>query len=115
MDPISNVDQIVLILRQRLLERARTSAGRRNSSQEGARGIHARTSIQELAAVESIDDRQLKRALIQGILTEQLGSALINEAKFQQVVDRVTDTIEADAQGSSLLSGLVTELRAQAR
>lgn len=115
MEPISNVDQIVLVLRQRLLERAKSAGGR--SEQKGAtsREADGRTGIEALAAVESIDDRQLKRALIQRLLTEQLGPALINEAKFQQVVDRVTDTIEADPQGSGLLSDLVTELRAQAR
>ena len=115
MDPISSVDQIVLVLRQRLLEREKTAGGRRSEQKQQAKGLDGRVQVQALAAVESIDDRQLKRALIQGILTEQLGEELINEAKFQQVVDRVTDTIEADVQGSALLSGLVAELRAQAR
>jgi hypothetical protein len=117
MDPISNVDRLVLVLRQRLLEQGRTaSAGRKGVKAQfdlgpptGLDQVHA------LAAVDDVDDRQLGRALIQSILTDHFGSAMLNEAKFQQVVDRVTDTLKRDPQLSDLFTRVVGELRQSAR
>src|SRR5690242_7816440 len=98
MDPISNVDRLVLLLRQRLAERSRLAGSARVAVRPGApeRPPSGIDNVQALAAVEGVDDRQLRRALIQNILADQLGPKLINDAKFQQVVDRVTETIEAD-------------------
>ena len=119
MEPISSTDRLVLILREKLAERARLAgAPASRASQavrpagEAATGIN---SVHALAAVEGIDDHQLGRALIQSILSEELGPDLINEAKFQQVVDRVTDALEAEPSSSRLLTRMLAELRASAR
>lgn len=117
MDPISNVDRLVLLLRQRLLERSKTGPAARGGpkSETADRATTGLDHIHALAAVDGVDDRQLSRALIQNILADQFGGNLINDAKFQQVVDRVTETIEADGGASKLLTRLVSELRASAR
>lgn len=118
MDPISNVDRLVFLLRQRLQERARTETvakGARKPASRESESPLGLDKLQALAAVDGIDDRQFRRALIQNILTDQLGAKLINEAKFQQVVDRVTETLEDDPNASRLLNRIVGELRAQAR
>lgn len=114
MDPVSNVDRLVLLLRQRLMERSKSEPARKagKAAERHAGGLD---SVQALAAVENVDDRQLRRALIQNLLAEQFGAGVINEAKFQQVVDRVTETLEADTAAAGLLSRVVTELRASAR
>lgn len=115
MDPISNVDRLVLILRQRLQERAKANASRserrERSEQEPATGLD---NVQAMAAVEGVDDRQLGRALIQSILADHFGPEMLNEAKFQQVVDRVTEAIGEDEGGAQLLSRMVGELRTSA-
>ncbi|MDO8380135.1 hypothetical protein [Phenylobacterium sp.] len=115
MDPISNVDQLVLLLRQRLLERSKShgvTARRRSSSEQPASPLE---NVQALAGVDGVEERQLRRAFIQSILVDQLDARLINDAKFQQVVDRVTDALDDDAGSSRLLTRLVGELRASAR
>jgi hypothetical protein len=113
MDPISGSDQLVLLLRQKLLERARTSAPGRTNSKLSAPSSAAiePNVVQALAALEGADERSLRRALIQFILADQLGASLINDAQFQQVVSRVTDAIEEDPQTADLLSRVVEDLR----
>ena len=117
MEPISNVDRLVLLLRQRLNERAKTASSARKEVKQGAasRPAEGRGGIEALAEVEDIDDRQFGRALIQNLLKEQFGEAVINAARFQQVVDRVTETLERDDAGAKLLSRVVSELRVAAR
>lgn len=116
MDPISNVDSLVLLLRQRLAERSRASRG----TAEPKSAATERTGppvdgVYALAGLESVDDRQLKRALVQNLLVDHFGTSLINDAKFQQMVDRVTETIDGEPGSSHLLSRVVGELRASAR
>ena len=71
-------------------------------------------NLQALAAVDGVEDRQLGRALIQRILSEELGSDLMNEAKFQLVVDQVTDALRSEPATAGLLSRILGELRAAA-
>ena len=49
------------------------------------------------------------------LFRSHFGAHLINQPEFQQVVDRVTNTLQDDAQGSALLSRLTRDLRAAAR
>jgi len=112
MDPISNVDQLVLLLRQRLLERTRAErTGRKPATQKPARQPAALDAVHVLAALDGADDQQLERALIQTLLAEQLGRQMLNDARFQLVVDQVTETLRQDANGKALLSRLTGELR----
>lgn len=114
MEPISNVDRLVLLLRQRLQERERAkgvpkTAGRKP---QGSGGVEA---ARALAAIGDVDERHLRRALIQGLLSDQFGQGVVNDAKFQQVVDRVVDAIEGDEHGRALLDRISQEMRAAAR
>ncbi len=110
MDPISQVDQLALILRQRILDQSKPRSARRKASDTGTRSSWV-ASLKALAATETVDDRQLRRALIQNILAEQFGRDLVNETKFQQVVERVVETLEADTSGAILMARCVAELR----
>lgn len=115
MDPVSNVDQLVLLLRQRLLERSKTQGAasvRRSATNTPANPLD---SVQALAAVEGLEERDLQRAFVQSLLTEQFDRRLINDARFQQVVDRVTDALGEDEGTSRLLGRMMDELRASAR
>lgn len=110
MDPISQVDQLALILRQRILDQSKTRSARRKGSGGETRSSWV-ASLKTLAAADAVDDHQLRRALIQNILAEQFGRGLVNETKFQQVVERVVETLEADSSGSILMARCVAELR----
>jgi len=110
MDPISQVDQLAMILRQRILDRSKTRAAKGKPA-----GAETRSSwvanLKALAATETVSDHQLRRALVQTILADQLGHELLNEIKFQQIVERVTEALEGDKSGVTLLNRCVSELR----
>jgi methylmalonyl-CoA mutase cobalamin-binding subunit len=112
-NPVSNVDRLVLLLRERLSERAKAArAGA--SSRGGARRTTPAETVRALAGVEGMDERHLRRALVQNLLLESFGEKVVYDAQFQQVIERVTQTIEADPSGANLLQRLVRELKEEA-
>ena len=114
MDPVSNVDRLVVILRQRLESRAKGAAAGRSAG--AANGPTAKTSnLRALAALEGVDDQVLGRTLIESILTEAFGADLLNDAKFQQVVDRVSQAIAQEDEGRVLLLGVSEAVRQSGR
>jgi hypothetical protein len=115
MNPTSSVDRLVLLLRERLSERAKAARGgaARRGTADAPRTTPADT-IRALAAVEGMDERHLRRALIQNLLLESFGEKVAYDAQFQQVIERVTQTIEADPKGMDLLRRLVRELKEEA-
>lgn len=115
MDPVSNVDRLVLLLRQRLQERDRTRGPARKADARAQQAAGGLAAAQALAALEEVDERQLRRALIQGLLADQLGPDLLNAPRFQQVVDRVVGALEADEGGAALLDRITREMRAAGR
>jgi hypothetical protein len=117
MDPVSNANRIAMMLRARLQERAKAGAGGRASKADtkGSGETVRKGAMRSAEAIEGLGDRRLKRALIEDILTDQFGTALVNDAQFQQVVDQVTDAIEADAEGAAIFSRVVDDLRAGSR
>lgn len=110
MDPISQVDQLAIILRQRILDHSKTRSSKRKPRETETRSSWV-SSLKALAATKGVDDHQLRRALIQNILAEQLGRGLINETKFQQIVERVVETLQADDTYAGLMAQCVAELR----
>jgi len=111
MDPISNADRLVMLLKQKLQERSKaTAAGRPGGKAKANTIAPAPTSAAEaLAAIDGADERTIRRAF--NLLADQLGPELINDAQFQQIVSRVTEAIEEDADASQLLSRLISDLR----
>ncbi|HEY9219047.1 MAG TPA: hypothetical protein VIO94_13425 [Phenylobacterium sp.] len=108
MTRVQNIDQLVLVLRQRLLQQ---TAGTKRSQTTQRRSPRSPQAIEALAASEGLDDRPLRRAVIQDILAEQFGRELLNQPQFQLVVDRVAATLEDDPNGAQLLNSVIRELR----
>ena len=113
MPPVSNIDRLVLILRQKLSARRRPDSGgpTRRSAGRSPSGI---AGVRALAAVGDVDEGALRRSLIQAILIDELGGQSVNDARFQQIVERVTEALEQDAGGSGLLDRVLADLRADA-
>lgn len=113
MDPVSNSDRLVRLLRQKLEERAKSRApdkrGRVGPVELGQRpGI--RTIAGDMARGGG-SGSLLRRALIEQLLTDRFDGRLANDAKFQQIVDQVTAIMADDSQTRRMLDAVVAELR----
>ncbi|AHE55637.1 hypothetical protein [Sphingomonas sanxanigenens] len=108
MDPVSNADRLIQVLRQRLQDRSRTST----SSRKAPAGTRA-DGLVPLAPVAGGDERQFRRALVQNILVEHFGADLVNDARFQELVDRVTVSLERDENGAALLGRVAYDVRGE--
>lgn len=111
MEPISNSDRLVLLLRNKLEERAKAASSGRSAAKLSGSAPVSPMGVHALAAIDWADERLLRRSIVQYLLADQLGPTLINDAQFQQIVSRVTDAIEEDTQASNLLTQTISELR----
>jgi len=114
MTSVTPVEGLVALLRQRLLADAKSRQSLKGAASKTPEG-QGGGLVQALAEIEGVDERRLRRALIQSLLTDHFGKSLINDARFQQVVDRVTATLEEDPDASQLFSRVVGDLRQAAR
>jgi hypothetical protein len=116
MDPVSNADRLVRLLRQKLEERAKAKAPMQTArlSEVRPRGTESVEAIAREFARAGVDDKQLRRSLIEQLLADQFGPTLTNEAKFQQVIDRVDEIMSADATIGALMDRTIQQIRDRA-
>lgn len=113
MDRISDTQRLAALLRTRLEERSKAATRTSKAPSQGGGQAAPKTKssgVRALAAVEGVEGRALRRAVIQDVLAERLGNGLVNDAQFQQVVARVTDAIDDDETASRLLTRLIADI-----
>lgn len=113
MEALSTADRFVVLLRQKLAERAQAKAAsnKRAGAADRAATAGPQRPIAELAAQAGADDRTLRRTIVEQLLTNHLGAELANEPRFQQVVERVTELVAADDQLGTMLAEVMFEVR----
>ena len=113
MTSIHNVDQLVLLLREKLNAASR----KRNGKSGKAGGVGAPVATARLGPVQKMLDsgdfteRSVRQALVQGILSEEFGDRIVNDVHFQQLVGSVIDIIDSDPAASALLQESLANLR----
>lgn len=115
MDPVSNADRLVRLFRQRLEERAKAkrATGSAPHAPVLSRGMdHVRTVTGRLAQA-GVNEEHLQRVLVEQLLADQFGPAMVNEPKFQQVVDRVFEAMRDDREIGPLLTEALGDLRSR--
>jgi hypothetical protein len=65
----------------------------------------------EFASHGQASEDDLQRALIAGILLDELGGAIEDDARFQEIVTKVKEAIVADEAGRAVLGHAVSRLR----
>lgn len=111
MTRITKSDQLAILLRQQLSQLSR----RKTSSTGSAKGQSVKSGsglsrVQQIAASNGFSDSDVQRALIQGLLEEELGDGLMNDAKFQQLINRVHSIIRDDPDALMVLKESVKQL-----
>jgi hypothetical protein len=109
---IGNVDQVLLLLREQL---ARTGKDRRASGQKAVgRNDPVRRPldrVRALAAMDSLAEEDLRRAVVRGLLTEEFGEGLSNDPALHAVTDRVIGIIRETPGGPELLQRAIVQLK----
>lgn len=99
MTRITNSDQIMLLLRQQLQRTTgRKDASRTNRSTRGRETPkNAAARIRAIGQLSDFSSEDFERALIQSLLAEELGEGLLNDPRFQKIVDNVLSMLASDA------------------
>jgi hypothetical protein len=114
MDAISNADRFVILLRQKLAERAQA---KKTASSQGVKskpptGHEAIRAVAGRTARAGAEDRSLRRTIIEQLLTQRFGAALVNEARFQQIVDQVSELMASDPGLGDLFADVMAQVKA---
>lgn len=113
MDAISNADRFVILLRQKLAERAQakrpSSAVRTDAKQ--ITGQDAVRSVAGRMAQAGVEDRKLRRTIVEQLLVDRFGQALVNEARFQQIVDDVSELMASDPELGDLFAEVMAKVK----
>lgn len=112
MDPVSNADRLVRLLRQQLEERSRSKRTQKTQASEPVRqdGVERMRAVAGEVVEAGGQNHQLRRLLVEQLLSDQFGPEFVNEPRFQQIVDQVAETMAADPAVATLLSQITAEL-----
>jgi hypothetical protein len=113
MTRISNVDQVLLLLREQLQRAGKRRETARKSRTGRADPMAARPldRVRALAALDTLNEDEVRRAVVRGILTEEFGEGVGNDAALQRIVDDVVRIIGEAPGGSELLNRAVAQLK----
>jgi hypothetical protein len=114
MTRISNVDHVMLLLRQQLQRMSKTERQRRSgnvSSTTSERREPALGRIEEITRADELSDDDLARTLVGALLVDEFGEAVANDPKFHTLVGEVHRIIASDADSKALLQDALKEVK----
>ncbi|WP_147414249.1 hypothetical protein [Sphingomonas gilva] len=71
--------------------------------------------VRSLASIDTMEEEDLRRAVVRGLLAERFGEAITNDAAFQGIAKDVTRMIEETPEGRALIDRAVASLRVEPR
>ena len=110
MTRIGNVDQVLLLLREQL-QRAGKGRQAARKSRTGAVVPRPLDRVRALAAMESLNEDEVRKVLVRGILTEEFGEGVGNDAALQTIVDDVVRIIGETPGGPELIGRAIAQLK----
>lgn len=113
MTRIGNVDQVLLLLREQLQRSGTTrgAAAKAGAAQAGAVSARPLDRVRALAALESLEEEELRRAVVRGLLAEQFGEAVGNDPALIAIVDQVGRIIGETPEGRDLMDRALAQLK----
>jgi len=114
MTRVGNIEQVMLLLREQLQRssRARAPAGK-EAGRIGGATLRPLDRVRALAAFEDLPEKELRRAVVRGILSEEFGDAVGVDAAFTRLIDDVAHAIEALPGGPELMAQAIAQLKGQ--
>lgn len=114
MTRVSQADQVLLLLRERLqrMDRARAERGGRAG---GPRGATPRplARLQAMPSLGELGDEEFRRTLVRAVLAEQLGDGIANDPSFQALTDEIFRIIAESDEGRTLIDRAAAQLRGE--
>ena len=119
--PPAHISQIVSVIRGQLASRVELAASKPRTrldrpapgkAHSGSRNIEAEIG-RRIRAIRDDDPRRGRKAFhifLEAVLLAQLGDHLINDPTFQQIIDEVQDSMEADTELRSLIDAAINHL-----
>jgi hypothetical protein len=112
MESISKSDRLVQLLRLRLQDEVRAKLTKsRKSSVVSRREAKSAQEISAQFAREGVEDRQLKRSIVEQLLVDRFGPGLVNDVKFQNIIFETTELMENDEEIARLFESVLNHLR----
>lgn len=106
MTRITNVDQVLLQLRQQLQRLSRNAQSVHATKSGSTVPAIRRSALRRIVELDRFDDltgEEFERALIRALLIDEFGEAVANEPKFQQLSNDVFRIISSDRPTRELL------------
>jgi hypothetical protein len=113
MTRISNVDQVLMLLRQQL-DRLGKSGRARKSGSAGASAPQRRQSaagrIEAVMRTDDLSEEDLGRTLVAALLVDEFGEGAANDHKFRKLADEVYRIVASDSEAKRLLTDALKEI-----
>ena len=112
MTRISQADQVLLLLRERLQRMDRSRAGRSGGA-GGPRGATPKplARLQAMPALDRLTEEEFRRTLVRAVLAEELGDGIASDPAFQALTDDIFRIIAESEEGKALIDRAAGELR----
>lgn len=107
MTRISQVDQMLMLLRQQLQGMTKAERSRRGARTEQATPQARKSAakrIEALARAGGLDEDDLARSLIGALLVDEFGESVANDHKFRKMVDEVHRIVSSDPKARTMLT-----------
>lgn len=106
---VAGTDHVLLLLREKLSRLSRERAG--NAGQAGKGDPRPLDRLRAMAGFDALGDDERRRALVHGLLTEELGEAVANDPAFGAVLDEVLRIVGDMPGGRDLIDRAVAAMR----
>jgi len=107
---VAGTDHVLLLLREKLARLSRERADR--SGRTAAKGDPRPVDrLRAMAGFDALGEDERRRAVVHGLLIEELGEAVANDAAFGTVLDEVVRIVRDIPGGQNLIDRAAVAMR----
>ena len=112
MTRITDNQQLIMLVREQLSRVSRSKIAKSNKVKNDGRPVQTAgvSAAKQLAESGEFSVEELQRSVVQGLLTEEFGDGILNDARFQQAIDQIAQIIRDDPESSKLMQDSLRQL-----